>query len=101
MHSHPSEFVGATTRSWVLILVVMEDALAPVNLLRESVLVTVLILVVMEDALAHTPVFEFSGDKGVLILVVMEDALAHSSKGQRNGTLCLNPCCNGRCTRTR
>ena len=37
----------------------------------------------------------------VLILVVMEDALARSQKQPALGVLvCLNPCCNGRCTRT-
>ena len=37
----------------------------------------------------------------VLILVVMEDALAHKKKfGSKNEITCLNPCCNGRCTRT-
>ena len=53
MHSHCAnghEVVRGTT---VLILVVMEDALAPMNLLDTSLENVVLILVVMEDALAR------------------------------------------------
>ena|GEM_PF-3078313 len=39
--------------------------------------------------------------KRVLILVVMEDALALVGGLRRFNELCgLNPCCNGRCTRT-
>ena len=60
----------------VLILVVMEDALAlPVLRVGGQEYPRVLILVVMEDALAHIDTrgrFNFE----VLILVVMEDALA-------------------------
>ena len=37
----------------------------------------------------------------VLILVVMEDALALTNiNNQRVAFESLNPCCNGRCTRT-
>ena len=56
----------------------------------------------MEDALAQVKEQVVDQLKRVLILVVMEDALApdgvysHSFK-----TFGLNPCCNGRCTRTR
>ena len=56
----------------------------------------------MEDALAL--VFDNINIKlvGVLILVVMEDALALCCRVCHSGrlTICLNPCCNGRCTRT-
>ena len=38
---------------------------------------------------------------GVLILVVMEDALVPQNKNIfHKKTRSLNPCCNGRCTRT-
>ena len=38
----------------------------------------------------------------VLILVVMEDALAHKTVARNfKAIISLNPCCNGRCTRTR
>ena len=37
----------------VLILVVMEDALAPAETIKTVAVIKVLILVVMEDALAH------------------------------------------------
>ena len=38
----------------------------------------------------------------VLILVVMEDALVQSYKaGYKRAIVSLNPCFNGRCTRTR
>ena len=36
----------------------------------------------------------------VLILVVMEDALAHHLMNMMFIHQSLNPCCNGRCTRT-
>ena len=37
----------------------------------------------------------------VLILVVMEDALAQPENYTKDGkNVSLNPCCNGRCTRT-
>ena len=62
----------------------------------------VLILVVMEDALAPILSLEtWVKNEDVLILVVMEDALAHlwhfCLADAAGG---LNPCCNGRCTRT-
>ena len=81
----------------------MEDALAPLTrkLVRKYP-TTVLILVVMEDALA--PGGSFLSRfffVSVLILVVMEDALARGYKASNwSNTFCLNPCCNGRCTRT-
>ena len=55
----------------------------------------------MEDALAPFS-FHFNGTLlPVLILVVMEDALApHHQDFFLREFLCLNPCCNGRCTRT-
>ena len=55
----------------------------------------------MEDALARYILNNIIKPACVLILVVMEDALAPMTHdiGQVN-THCLNPCCNGRCTRT-
>ena len=61
----------------------------------------VLILVVMEDALALILKVYFQKMVKVLILVVMEDALApYRHQCTRNKLFRLNPCCNGRCTRT-
>ena len=55
----------------------------------------------MEDALAPPENAEFVRETAVLILVVMEDALAHIFKGvKKDSGGSLNPCCNGRCTRT-
>ena len=55
----------------------------------------------MEDALAPDPSKQVGSNGYVLILVVMEDALA---LGQVVRPIVardsLNPCCNGRCTRT-
>ena len=86
----------------VLILVLMEDALALEEKQKKS-LRKVLILVLMEDALAHGMSVQFTlKEGGVLILVLMEDALAQSRlQQQRQMRLSLNPCSNGRCTRTR
>ena len=104
----------------------MEDALALRMNLRSSLLITVLILVVMEDALApgilvseirredslnpccngrctRTKKVRVEETKKtiVLILVVMEDALAQITiMNAMNNFTGLNPCCNGRCTRT-
>ena len=81
----------------------MEDALALVSdLLAKCKDLGVLILVVMEDALAQFLSFKAAKDTDlVLILVVMEDALARSLKVLRpQRCRRLNPCCNGRCTRT-
>ena len=80
----------------------MEDALAHslTNLERDE-LAPVLILVLMEDALVRTPncykvLFSY-----VLILVLMEDALVLLNKCWCNILpRSLNPCFNGRCTRT-
>ena len=62
----------------------------------------VLILVVMEDGLVLS-YFPRKGNKArrVLILVVMEDGLVHAN-GEFVGfsTPSLNPCCNGRWSRT-
>ena len=56
----------------------------------------------MEDALAPLSNNSTLGVGEVLILVVMEDALAlqEFTCYVGNGS-CLNPCCNGRCTRTK
>ena len=62
----------------------------------------VLILVLMEDALARfTRKAKRLGIVSVLILVLMEDALAHYTHSHVTSYHCgLNPCFNGRCTRT-
>ena len=51
---------------------------------------------------SHLTHFVYKYSVGVvLILVVMEDALALLQEDVKSGTeYCLNPCCNGRCTRT-
>ena len=61
---------------------------------------TVLILVVMEDALAQQQSELTEPLPEVLILVVMEDALALFPLSEDTTQKGLNPCCNGRCTRT-
>ena len=73
-----------------------------VKTFEKAAIARILILVVMEDALAlTTPVWNIEGLTGVLILVVMEDALAQDPKNRKGQRFrCLNPCCNGRCTRT-
>ena len=74
MNSHMTGFVTEQEKSWGLILVVMDDALAQKNRVE------------VPKAL-----------KAVLILVVMDDALA--LKNEDTATLellkSLNPCCNG------
>ena len=61
----------------------------------------VLILVLMEDALARVAVLRAEQQYHVLILVLMEDALALIKKGGNTAkAVGLNPCFNGRCTRT-
>mgnify|MGYP001677779087 CR=1 FL=1 len=55
----------------------------------------------MEDALVQSQVCDQLKRFGVLILVVMEDALVLSKKKNLYAQIIsLNPCCNGRCTRT-
>ena len=79
----------------------MEDALAHESGLNFGSIEWVLILVVMEDALAQSRGCSLSVWKLVLILVVMEDALAQTKTVDKLGNQrSLNPCCNGRCTRT-
>ena len=77
----------------------MEDALVHLETWVKNDDTAVLILVLMEDALALA---ERSEDcKEVLILVVMEDALALPKRvADCRSYAGLNPCCNGRCTRT-
>ena len=61
----------------VLILVLMEDALALIKVIIKLVaLLPVLILVLMEDALAQFHSYRLRLQGRVLILVLMEDALA-------------------------
>ena len=55
----------------------------------------------MEDALVHECDGINNKSSKVLILVLMEDALVHASSLNNIHTLVsLNPCFNGRCTRT-
>ncbi len=55
----------------------------------------------MEDALALLDNFQADLTLDVLILVLMEDALAPGLKTNcANISNSLNPCFNGRCTRT-
>ena len=80
----------------------MEDALVPFGSANSYTLSFVLILVLMEDAL----VLSVFGAKIhvtilVLILVLMEDALVLlKSSWKRKKIVSLNPCFNGRCTST-
>ena len=61
----------------------------------------VLILVLMEDALVRCWLGQKIWQISVLILVLMEDALVQRYvKPQRSLYYGLNPCFNGRCTRT-
>ena len=81
----------------VLILVVMDDALALILFMTDiKVSLNVLILVVMDDALALTVTGYICKD-AVLILVVMDDALARQERrhGYTRTAESLNPCCNG------
>ena len=87
----------------VLILVLMEDALVHPCLSRSSCPpYRVLILVLMEDALVRVwNEWEWHEVEKVLILVLMEDALVHVVNNVDQAYIrCLNPCFNGRCTRT-
>ena len=102
MHSYVISNVH-TQKSTVLILVLMEDALVLWE--KHSIFYQriVLILVLMEDALVHTRTSTQAGSVRVLILVLMEDALVRGLLDCKEGpwTPGLNPCFNGRCTRTR
>ena len=73
----PILIMSYVTKKEVLILVVMDDALALLLQYRKQLLFTlVLILVVMDDALAPPTKPTLRQLKTVLILVVMDDALA-------------------------
>ena len=61
--------------SWVLILVLMEDALREFRGFFDNRPLDVLILVLMEDALRARYVCSALASNLVLILVLMEDAL--------------------------
>ena len=76
----------------------MDDALArPKGLTLSEVGLIVLILVVMDDALApHGFCCSSCNRQRVLILVVMDDALAHGTVQPLTiEVVSLNPCCNG------
>ena len=77
MHSHQDDQEHASVE-WreVLILVVMDDALALLVNEPHVKLYWVLILVVMDDALAPVWWDDDNQEWFVLILVVMDDALA-------------------------
>ena len=56
----------------------------------------------MEDGLVPWRGLRVSTNKVVLILVVMEDGLVHGTQTAQNTFFGgLNPCCNGRWSRTR
>ena len=126
MHSYYEDWDSDEVYKLVLILVLMEDAL--VLFVTDTMMLEwqclnpcfngrctrtnqryisrkrkwVLILVLMEDALVqeNQPIFpeEISS---VLILVLMEDALVLTmKKNKKTQVESLNPCFNGRCTRT-
>ena len=80
----------------------MEDGLVPEMTNYSRVAITlVLILVVMEDGLVLTLLTPWNGVRSVLILVVMEDGLVLKQKDAlKNAVKSLNPCCNGRWSRT-
>ena len=78
----------------------MEDALALNATTANEVKAQVLILVLMEDALALNATTANEVKAQVLILVLMEDALALVLRVQPKLRMSLNPCSNGRCTRT-
>ena len=82
MHSHYMTMLWCVViLLYVLILVLMEDALAPYSTLITSLESVVLILVLMEDALALIMIKVLINlIAAVLILVLMEDALAHIKK---------------------
>ena len=58
-------------------------------------IVMVLILVVMDDALALSKKSLKRTFQSVLILVVMDDALARINANEVENVKGLNPCCNG------
>ena len=115
------------TDLWVLILVLMEDALVQRHT-SVIVVVTISLNPCFNGRCTRTrrkhpfsfglwslnpcfngrctrtqqlPIECGDGTKVVLILVLMEDALVrHKGYGFRQGEKSLNPCFNGRCTRT-
>ena len=84
----------------VLILVLMEDGLGPTIIIIYS-FIKVLILVLMEDGLGPQRGCESGLHLSVLILVLMEDGLGLLKEAVRVVSTCLNPCFNGRWSRTR
>ena len=80
----------------------MEDALVLFgHTTKITQIQNVLILVLMEDALVLEIKAHYCDAASVLILVVMEDALVHAlTRKLARLYPSLNPCCNGRCTRT-
>ena len=77
----------------------MEDGLGLVNEQTEEESVKVLILVLMEDGLGRHPSI-VSGRHRVLILVLMEDGLGRHPPFTVHPSSGLNPCFNGRWSRT-
>ena len=79
----------------------MEDGLVHELVMPLRQFMHVLILVVMEDGLVPTVKDWMEGVANVLILVVMEDGLVRRQQLlQRMLFASLNPCCNGRWSRT-
>ena len=85
----------------VLILVLMEDGLGLLRVQHRSQQSWVLILVLMEDGLGRRPTANGRPIVKVLILVLMEDGLGPVNPGRLSwGLESLNPCFNGRWSRT-
>ena len=86
----------------VLILVVMEEGQRQFSDMRIDDVINVLILVVMEEG-QRLPRVDISARRCrfVLILVVMEEGQRHTSARKLLHNLTrLNPCCNGRGSKT-
>ena len=87
---------------FVLILIVLEFALAHPERVLLKCSEGVLILIVLEFALAQMYLYLPMYSQRVLILIVLEFALAHKLTSAENALVsCLNPYCTGICSRTK
>ena len=86
----------------VLILIVVEDGLVHMTMCKIGLNPQVLILIVVEDGLVpNRSSFEQECQHCVLILIVVEDGLVHKQiMITLHFTVCLNPYCSGRWSRT-
>ena len=80
----------------------MEEGQRPATLLLSALTLAVLILVVMEEGQRQSVGGRLQAGWSVLILVVMEEGQRQLREFRllRLMTLCLNPCCNGRGSKT-